>query len=198
MASGLKFWRVAGTVQDDHAVGNDTDEERKAHLAGLPCQPGKQGSPQKVGFLEPYMVSLSNDILLSLDDPPNEAQAAGLAEFVVAGAAVARPGDCSASTIVARGQPFKSYARRLRQRRMRRQTGGHRHDVGCDPVLSAAHTVLARSSPQTPQNDVMGKDAVLFHCQVTEDASSMQSQYVAQVRMWFDSMWGTISREVEL
>ncbi len=33
---------------------------------------------------------------------------------------------------------------------------------------------------------------------MTEDAASMASQYVTQVRNWFDSMWGTISREVEL
>ncbi|MEU7861262.1 GntR family transcriptional regulator [Nonomuraea sp. NPDC049141] len=66
---------------------------------------------------------------------------------------------------------------------------------GFYPVIK--HTVRIKGEPRELY-DVMGKDAVLFHYQVTEDASSMQSQYVAQVRMWFDSMWGTISREVEL
>ncbi|MBG0819314.1 GntR family transcriptional regulator [Planomonospora sp. ID91781] len=66
---------------------------------------------------------------------------------------------------------------------------------GFYPVVK--HTVRIKGEPHE-MYDVMGKDAVLFHYQVTEDASSMQSQYVAQVRTWFESMWSTISREVEL
>ncbi|WP_329086410.1 hypothetical protein [Streptosporangium sp. NBC_01469] len=61
----------------------------------------------------------------------------------------------------------------------------------------AKHAVRIKGEPHELY-DVMGKDAVLFHYQVTEDASSMQSQYVAQVRTWFESMWITISREIEL
>lgn len=45
--------------------------------------------------------------------------------------------------------------------------------------------------------DVMGKDSVLFHYAVTDDPSSMSSQYVTQARTWFNSMWTTISRETE-
>ncbi|MBF8185572.1 GntR family transcriptional regulator [Nonomuraea sp. K274] len=45
--------------------------------------------------------------------------------------------------------------------------------------------------------DVMGRDAVLFHHAVTEDPSSMASQYVAQARAWFDSMWSTVGQDIE-
>ncbi|MEU7001388.1 GntR family transcriptional regulator [Nonomuraea sp. NPDC046570] len=46
--------------------------------------------------------------------------------------------------------------------------------------------------------DVMGKDSVLFHYALTEDPSAAASQYVAQARSWFTSMWTTISREAEM
>ncbi|AWS42100.1 GntR family transcriptional regulator [Streptosporangium sp. 'caverna'] len=46
--------------------------------------------------------------------------------------------------------------------------------------------------------DVMGKDSVLFHYALTDDPSSTASQYVAQARAWFNSMWTTISRETEI
>jgi DNA-binding transcriptional regulator YhcF (GntR family) len=45
--------------------------------------------------------------------------------------------------------------------------------------------------------DVMGRDAVLFHHAVTEDPSSMASQYVAQAQAWFDSMWSTVGQDTE-
>lgn len=45
--------------------------------------------------------------------------------------------------------------------------------------------------------DVMGRDVVLFHYATTKDPSSMASQYVVQAREWFDSVWNTISREVQ-
>jgi DNA-binding transcriptional regulator YhcF (GntR family) len=42
--------------------------------------------------------------------------------------------------------------------------------------------------------DLMGKDAVLFHYSVDDDAESTSSQYVSQAQIWFDSMWGTVAR----
>ncbi|MEU6412993.1 GntR family transcriptional regulator [Microbispora sp. NPDC046933] len=46
--------------------------------------------------------------------------------------------------------------------------------------------------------DVMGRDTVLFHHSVSDDPSSAASQYVAQARTWFESMWTTVSHEVDL
>ncbi|GAA3132994.1 hypothetical protein [Streptosporangium carneum] len=66
---------------------------------------------------------------------------------------------------------------------------------GFYPVVK--HTVRIKGE-QHELYDVVGKDAVLFHYQVTEDASSMQPQYVAQTRLWLGSMWSTISHEVEV
>jgi DNA-binding transcriptional regulator YhcF (GntR family) len=45
--------------------------------------------------------------------------------------------------------------------------------------------------------DLAGKDAVLFHHSVTDDAESAESQHVAQARNWFDSIWTTVGREFE-
>jgi hypothetical protein len=47
-------------------------------------------------------------------------------------------------------------------------------------------------------NDVMGKDATLFHFSTDDEDSSMATEYVAQARLWFDSVWKTISREYEI
>ncbi|WP_182874314.1 GntR family transcriptional regulator [Microbispora sp. H10670] len=46
--------------------------------------------------------------------------------------------------------------------------------------------------------DVMGRDTVLFHHSLTDDPSSTSSQYVAQARAWFESVWTTISHEADL
>jgi DNA-binding transcriptional regulator YhcF (GntR family) len=43
--------------------------------------------------------------------------------------------------------------------------------------------------------DVMGKDAVLFHQAVSDDADALGTQYVRQATMWFDSLWSTIARD---
>lgn len=40
--------------------------------------------------------------------------------------------------------------------------------------------------------DLMGKDAVLFHHEATQDDTATGTQYVQQARAWFDSMWNTI------
>ncbi|MHA6795822.1 winged helix-turn-helix domain-containing protein [Pseudonocardia bannensis] len=44
--------------------------------------------------------------------------------------------------------------------------------------------------------DLMGKDATLFHHSADVDPDSMASQFVAQSKMWFDSMWSTVARPV--
>jgi hypothetical protein len=45
-----------------------------------------------------------------------------------------------------------------------------------------------------PIFDAVGKDTVLFHHSVSDDDRATGSQYVDQARMWFDSVWSTISR----
>jgi DNA-binding transcriptional regulator YhcF (GntR family) len=42
--------------------------------------------------------------------------------------------------------------------------------------------------------DVMGKDTTLFH-HSADDPESLDGQYVAQAREWFDSVWTTIARD---
>lgn len=56
------------------------------------------------------------------------------------------------------------------------------------------HKVNIDGEPH-PVYDLMGKDATLFHHARTDDDTATSSQYVDQARMWFDSMWNTISRE---
>lgn len=48
---------------------------------------------------------------------------------------------------------------------------------------------------RTPIFDPMGKDAVLFQYTDDGDPESVGSQFVAQTRAWFDSIWHTIARE---
>jgi DNA-binding transcriptional regulator YhcF (GntR family) len=43
--------------------------------------------------------------------------------------------------------------------------------------------------------DLMGKDAILFHHTAGSDPESMASQYVAQSRLWFESLWATVAHE---
>jgi len=49
---------------------------------------------------------------------------------------------------------------------------------------------------KTPIWDLMGKDTVLFH-HSTDDPESMSAQYVEQSRMWFDSIWSTVARDLK-
>jgi DNA-binding transcriptional regulator YhcF (GntR family) len=46
-----------------------------------------------------------------------------------------------------------------------------------------------------PIYDVMGKDAVLFHHTISDDDTSIGSQYVEEARGWFESIWNTVSHE---
>lgn len=58
------------------------------------------------------------------------------------------------------------------------------------------HTVKLDDTP-TPIWDLMGKDTVLFHHSATDDEDTMASQYVRQSRMWFDSLWTSVARELK-
>ena len=43
--------------------------------------------------------------------------------------------------------------------------------------------------------DVMGKDSVLFHHSDDGDQTSPAGQFVAQSRLWFESVWSSVARE---
>jgi DNA-binding transcriptional regulator YhcF (GntR family) len=45
--------------------------------------------------------------------------------------------------------------------------------------------------------DLMGKDAVLFHHASDGAPDSINTQYVEQIKMWFDSVWATVARNLE-
>jgi DNA-binding transcriptional regulator YhcF (GntR family) len=62
---------------------------------------------------------------------------------------------------------------------------------GFYPVRPHAVTI---GGEQHKVYDLMGKDATLFHHAADQDEASLGSQYVAQARIWFDSMWTTIAR----
>jgi DNA-binding transcriptional regulator YhcF (GntR family) len=55
------------------------------------------------------------------------------------------------------------------------------------------HTVKL-DGDQVPMWDLMGKDATLFHHSADGDPDTLASQYVAQSKMWFDSVWGSVAR----
>lgn len=63
---------------------------------------------------------------------------------------------------------------------------------GFYPVVE--HTVTIDEIP-VPIYDPMGKDAVLFHHESTEDESDVGTQYVAESRKWFESVWSTVGRD---
>ncbi|MFE9843397.1 GntR family transcriptional regulator [Streptomyces goshikiensis] len=45
--------------------------------------------------------------------------------------------------------------------------------------------------------DLVGKDTILFHHSMNDGESSSGAQQVEQARMWFDSIWETIARDVD-
>jgi DNA-binding transcriptional regulator YhcF (GntR family) len=65
---------------------------------------------------------------------------------------------------------------------------------GFYPVLQ--HSVAIAGEP-VEIFDPMGKDAVLFHYAVSEDDSTVDSQYVEQAQKWFDSVWGSVAKDLE-
>jgi hypothetical protein len=59
----------------------------------------------------------------------------------------------------------------------------------------AEHTVRVGGGIH-PMYDLMGKDSVLFHHSSDDtDAGSAADLYVAQAKMWFDSIWATVSQD---
>lgn len=65
---------------------------------------------------------------------------------------------------------------------------------GFYPVLQ--HSVAIAGKP-VEIFDPMGKDAVLFHYAVSEDDSTVDSQYVEQAQKWFDSVWNSVAKDLE-
>jgi DNA-binding transcriptional regulator YhcF (GntR family) len=65
---------------------------------------------------------------------------------------------------------------------------------GFYPVHKHSVSIKGKS---TPIYDVMGKDATLFHFTPSTDETSVGGPYVEQAQAWFDSLWGTITREYE-
>ncbi|WP_436493400.1 GntR family transcriptional regulator [Actinokineospora sp. HUAS TT18] len=59
------------------------------------------------------------------------------------------------------------------------------------------HKITLDGEP-TAMWDLMGKDAILFQHSAESDDESMASQYVKQSRMWFDSVWNTVARDLDL
>ncbi|WP_414943092.1 GntR family transcriptional regulator [Amycolatopsis sp. cmx-11-32] len=66
---------------------------------------------------------------------------------------------------------------------------------GFYPVLQ--HSVAISGEP-VEIFDPMGKDAVLFHYASSEDSGAVDSQYVEQAQKWFDSVWDSVAKDVEL
>ncbi|WP_326566925.1 GntR family transcriptional regulator [Amycolatopsis rhabdoformis] len=66
---------------------------------------------------------------------------------------------------------------------------------GFYPVLQ--HSVAISGQP-VEIFDPMGKDAVLFHYAKSEDVDSVDSQYVEQAQKWFNSVWDSVAKDVEL
>jgi hypothetical protein len=59
----------------------------------------------------------------------------------------------------------------------------------------AEHTVRAGGGVH-PMYDLMGKDSILFHHGAADtDQGPAASLYVAQAKMWFDSIWATVSQD---
>ncbi|WP_328332995.1 hypothetical protein OHA70_15415 [Kribbella sp. NBC_00382] len=48
------------------------------------------------------------------------------------------------------------------------------------------------SSKPVSTFDAVGKDTVLSHHSTSDDDRATGSQYVAQARRWFGSLWGTL------
>lgn len=57
------------------------------------------------------------------------------------------------------------------------------------------HTVTLDGAP-TAIWDLMGKDTTLFHHSADAGDDTIESQYVKQSRMWFDSIWNTVAGEM--
>jgi len=69
------------------------------------------------------------------------------------------------------------------------------HSSGFYPVVE--HTVRIEGQP-VAIFDPMGKDTLLFHRSIADDAPSDGVQYVEQAKKWFDSIWSTVAAEAPL
>lgn len=58
------------------------------------------------------------------------------------------------------------------------------------------HTVTLDGEP-TSMWDLMGKDTILFHHAAEADEEAMSTQYVKQSRMWFDSIWSSVAKDLQ-
>ena len=64
---------------------------------------------------------------------------------------------------------------------------------GFYPIME--HTVRAGGGVH-PMYDLMGKDSILFHHSCDDsDPGSAAALYVAQAKVWFDSIWATVSQD---
>lgn len=66
---------------------------------------------------------------------------------------------------------------------------------GFYPVVK--HAVVVAGQP-TEIFDPMGKDATLFHFAKSEDEDAIDSRYVEQAQMWFDTVWDSVAHEYDL
>jgi DNA-binding transcriptional regulator YhcF (GntR family) len=66
---------------------------------------------------------------------------------------------------------------------------------GFYPIVQ--HPISVKDAPRVI-NDVMGKDATLFHFAASDDNNSLSAEYVSQARKWFDSVWTTVGRVYEV
>jgi DNA-binding transcriptional regulator YhcF (GntR family) len=58
--------------------------------------------------------------------------------------------------------------------------------------------VVDLDGERTPMWDLMGKDAILFHHVAESDKEAMSTQIVEESAAWFESVWDSVAREVEL
>ncbi|MGH3611688.1 MAG: GntR family transcriptional regulator [Pseudonocardia sp.] len=66
---------------------------------------------------------------------------------------------------------------------------------GFYPVVK--HAVVVAGEP-TEIFDPMGKDATLFHFAATaDDEEAIDSRYIEQAKLWFDSIWDSVAREYD-
>lgn len=59
------------------------------------------------------------------------------------------------------------------------------------------HHVVELEGEKVPMWDLMGKDATLFHYADDGDQESTQTQFVAQSKMWFESLWSNVAKGMQ-
>ncbi|MET8353456.1 MULTISPECIES: GntR family transcriptional regulator [unclassified Micromonospora] len=66
---------------------------------------------------------------------------------------------------------------------------------GFYPVVQHAVTIKEQ---QVSINDVMGKDATLFHVSIDDEGGALGAEYVSQAQTWFNSVWDNVARTYAL